>query len=421
MALALAGGLLGYVMSRSGPGEEAQYETVPVDRGTIVARITATGTLSALVTVQVGSQVSGRIQEILADFNDKVEKGHVLARIDPRLFQAALEQAEANVQIAEGGLQKAKAQADQAERAYRRGLALSQRDVLSASDLDIAKANAAAARAEVKVAEGHLAQARAASHQARLNLGYTTIVSPIRGVVISRAVDVGQTVAASLQAPTLFTIAEDLSRMQVDTHVAEADIGRLKSGMSAGFTVDAHPGRKFRGTIRQIRHAPQIVQNVVTYNAVIDVDNPELRLQPGMTANVTIVYAERGDALRVPNASVRFRPPEDWLAALASSSADGRDPTGGRGPARDGTGGAEGAARPAMQGRSRAGGGSPDERTVWVLRERKPVPIPIRTGVSDGSMTEVLEGDLRPGDLAITDVQTAAKTNRQPGFMPRLF
>ena len=353
---------------RGNSRSDAQYLTAPAERGTLTARVTATGTLSALVTVEVGSQVSGRIQQILADFNTPVKKGQVIARIDPQLFQATVEQARANLAAAQGNLAKARADAEDAERKLARTHALHDEKVISRADLDSAQAAADATKGQVAAAEGALAQTRAALHQAEINLNYTQIVSPTDGVVISRDVDVGQTVAASLQAPRLFVIAENLKRMQVDTNVAEADVGKIAPGMKTIFTVDAYPAERFTGVVRQIRNAPQTLQNVVTYDAVIDVANDDLRLKPGMTANVTFVYAERENALKVPNAALRFRPPE------------------------------------ARAGPPKKDTGSPDRRSVWVLREGKPVEAPIRTGVTDGSHTEVVEGDLRPGDQVITEM-----------------
>ncbi len=348
---------------------DSRYITAPVERGRLVARVTATGTLSALVTVQVGSQVSGRVQELFADFNSPVKKGEIIARIDPRLFQAAVDQARANLLAAEGNLAKARADAKDAERKLVRARALQAERVISRSDLDTAQATADSLQGQVAAAEGSLAQAHAALHQAEINLNYTNIISPTNGVVISRNVDVGQTVAASLQAPTLFVIAENLTKMQVDTNVAEADVGKITPGMKAAFTVDAYPREQFTGLVRQIRSAPQTLQNVVTYDAVIDVANDDLRLKPGMTANVTFVYAERENALMVPNAALRFRPPRE------------------RGASSEG--------EPAP----------PDHRAVWVLREGKAVRVPIRTGVTDGIHTEVAEGGLRAGDPVITDFQ----------------
>jgi HlyD family secretion protein len=392
VALAAGLGIWRWRASKARPA--VQMDTATLDRGRIVAKVTATGTLSAIVTVQVGSQVSGRIAALYADFNSKVAKGQRIAKIDPALFQASVEQARANLVAARGNLAKARAQSVDAQRQRDRARALAERKLIAQADYDTAAANADAAQATVEAASGAVEQAQAALHQSEVNLAYTDIVSPTSGVVISRNVDVGQTVAASLQAPTLFVIAEDLAKMQVDTSVAEADVGRLSAGMSASFTVDAYPAEVFHGSVRQIRNAPQTVQNVVTYDAVIDVANPDLKLKPGMTANVTFVYAEKDDVLRLPNAALRFRPPPGLLAATGGGS--GRTPASGEGPPAAG-----GAARPA--GGKPAGAETRDRKTVWILREGKPTPVRIRTGISDGSLTEVAEGQVEAGDLVITD------------------
>jgi len=360
-----------------------RYETVQVDSGRIVAKVTATGTLSALVTVQVGSQVSGRIQQIFVDYNTPVKKGQLIAKIDPQLFEAAVEQARANLMAAQGNLAKAQAQAVDAERQYRRTRALSERQLIAQAEVDTAQTNAAVANAQIEAAKGSVAQAQAALHQAQVNLAYTNITSPTNGVVISRSVDVGQTVAASLQAPILFLIAEDLAKMQVNTSVAEADVGKLKAGMKATFTVDAYPSERFTGLVRQIRNSPQVVQNVVTYDAVIDVENAELKLKPGMTANVTFIYAEKEEALRAPNAALRFRPPPELLKGL---------------PQR-------------VAGQS-SEGSAPDRRTVWLLRGETPEAVSLKLGISDGSVTEVVEGEVRVGDRLITDIRGEASASR---------
>ncbi|MGB0220345.1 MAG: efflux RND transporter periplasmic adaptor subunit [Sinimarinibacterium flocculans] len=357
------------------------YVTAEAERGAIVARVTATGTLSALVTVDVGSQVSGRIQALYADYNAQVTEGQVIAKIDPTLFETQVASARANVRAAEAGVLRATVQATDAQRQAQRAGELFERKLIAQSERDTVRATAQAASADVAAAEGQLAQARAALAQAEANLHYTDIVSPTDGIVISRSVNVGQTVAASLQAPVLFQIAQDLRQMQVNTNVAEADVGRLGADMPVYFTVDAWPGERFAGHVRQIRHAPQVLQNVVTYDAVIDVDNADLRLKPGMTANVTFVVAERDDVLRIPNAALRFRPP-----ATLQAPADDRDPR------RVST-----SARPAVD--ETAG-----TTTVWVLDDGQPRPRRIRTGITDGSYTEVLDGALQPGERVLTGV-----------------
>ncbi len=376
------------------------FETARVERGRISARVTATGTLSALVTVQVGSVVSGRIASLHADFNSKVRKGEVIARIDPQLFRATVEQARANQAAAIGNLERFKVAVDDAQKIYDRTKSLSDQKLAPQQELDTAYTALQSARAQVAAQLGTLQQTKAALHQAEINLAYTTIISPIDGVVISRSVDVGQTVAASLQAPTLFTIAEDLRKMQVDTSVAEADVGKLKSGMLATFTVDAYPGEKFVGKVRQIRNAPQTMQNVVTYDSVIDVDNPELKLKPGMTSNVTFVYAERDSVLRVPNAALRFRPSPDMLAGSQGAAGTG----GAAAAGAHGTGG--------TGGRGALGKHPPHgvdaKKHVYVLRPGATTPevTEVKTGVTDGATTEIVDGALKEGDLVVTDAST---------------
>jgi len=397
--LLLAGGVTWRMLRRPPP---LQYQTAAVARGPVVAKVTATGILSAVVTVQVGSQVSGRIAKLYADYNSTVKKGQLIAEIDPALFEANLEQAKANVLQAEGQLKQAEANVLAAQRTYDRDKPLRGQNLIAQADLDTAETTLAAAKASVVAARGNLAQARAQLTQSQVNLTYTKILSPIDGTVISRSVDVGQTVAASLQAPVIFTLAGDLQKMQVDTSVAEADVGKLTAGMEATFVVDAFPDERFRGTIRQIRNSPQTQQNVVTYDAVLDVKNPDLKLRPGMTANVTVVYADREDVLRVPNAALRFRPPPEMLAALGrSGSAPGRV------AGRDGAGGG------AAGGRGGATGAGPG-RSLWVLRDGKPAPAQVTIGVSDGTFTEIASGPVQAGDAVVTGVESGGGGAARP-------
>jgi HlyD family secretion protein len=384
LLLVLVGGGFGYWRYRSAHRTpEVQFKTAPVETRHIVGRVTASGTLSALVTVQVGTQVSGRIQKLFADFNSQVTKGELVAKIDPQLFEAAVEQARANAASAKAGVATADATAQNNDKAYTRVKALHDQDLAAQSDLDTAEAAKAMAHAQLDAAKASLAQSLAALHQSEVNLSYTNIISPIDGVVISRSVDTGQTVAASLSAPTLFTIAQDLTKMQVDTNVAEGDVGRLQVGMKTYFTVDSFPGQRFFGKIRQIRNAATTVQNVVTYDAVIDVDNTDLRLRPGMTANVTVVYAERLGALAASNAALRFRAP----ASLAGSSAAG----------------------PSSDRRSPRGGGAAksadgtEVKTLWVMRGSTPESVAVHTGLTDGTVTEIVDGDLKEGEQLVVD------------------
>ena len=400
--------VLSYAGWRASRTKEAvTFDTVTVARGRLVAKVTASGTLSALVTVQVGSQVSGRLAQIDVDFNSPVKKGQVLAKIDPSIFEAQVEQSRANLTVSEGALEKAKVQAVDAGRQFERSKTLAEKKLIAQADLDTAQATADAAQAQVRTAEGSVAQARASLHQSQTNLAYTTITSPISGTVISRTVDVGQTVAATLSAPTLFTIAEDLRKMQVDTSVAEADVGKLKAGMSASFFVDAYPTKRFEGVVRQIRNAATTVQNVVTYDAVIDVDNPDLDLKPGMTATVTFVYASKDDVLEVPNAALRFRPSAAMIAKIERR--EGKEEKPGKegkhskhalaekDPAVDAAR-SDGAISRAAKIEERA----PDEREVWVLEGKHPHPVSVKVGVSDGTSTEIVEGPLAEGQQVVT-------------------
>jgi HlyD family secretion protein len=361
-----------FLLRRCTAGSGVAYQTAPVARGPITQAVTATGTLNPVQNVQVGSQVSGNIQKLFADFNTVVKAGQVIAQIDPVVFQANVNQAEGDVANARAALELAKLNESRT-----RGLVAKQNS--AQSDLDQAVANLHQAEANVKIKEGALEKAKA-------DLDHCTITSPIDGIVISRNVDVGQTVAASLQAPVIFAIANDLSKMQIDANVAEADVGAVAVDQNVDFTVDAFPTRTFQGKVVQVRNAPITVQNVVTYDTVIGVSNPEQKLKPGMTANVSIVAAHRDDTLKIPNSALRFR-----MADQSPSAAPRRDQTGGgRQPGGGKSGGGNRAERRT-------------ERTVYVLAQgaSKPTPATIKTGISDGVTTEVLEG-LKEGDRVVT-------------------
>jgi HlyD family secretion protein len=378
------------------------FETVKLERGRIVVQVTASGTVSALKTVQVGSQVSGRVAELNADFNDVVKKGQLLARLDTQLFRAAVEQARASHAVAQSNVAKAEAQLAEAERQFARGQTLGQAQFLAQEAVDTAGAAADVARAALAGTRAQAQQAAASLHQAELNLAMTAIHSPIDGVVISRSVDVGQTVAASLQAPTVFTLAEDLRKMQVEAHVAEGDVAKLTPGMAVSFTVDAFPGRKFAGTLRQVRNAAQTVQSVVTYDAIVDVDNPQLQLRPGMTANVSFVVAEQNDVLRIPNAALRFRPSREALAKGLASRAPGPTP-----PPAD--------RKTLFVVDGKAGGSSTAGTALH--------PVRVRTGITDGSFTQLVEGEIGEGATLVTDMNDGSSarptgTGASPGMGP---
>jgi HlyD family secretion protein len=372
-----------------------QYRTEKIDRGTVTMTVTATGTLSAVTTVQVGSQVSGVIARIHADFNSQVQKGQLLAELDPTPFEAQVEQRRADVT-------RAQVQVADAKLKYERQQRLMENGLTSQAEVDGMKSQYDSARA-------HVDQAQAAMSQATTNLRYTRIISPIEGVVVDRQYDVGQTVAASFQAPTLFQIAQDLTKMQVQADVDQSDIGRVEVGQVARFTVDAYPDEEFRGRLSQIRFNAQVNQNVVTYPVILEVDNPEGRLRPKMTANVTIEVSSVKDVLRVPNAALRFRPPDDGSAASGKKAASGGGDAPGGDPMRRAaqsgkTGGLAGAARQMPGGRGAASRG----QTVHTLgADGKLVPVEIRTGISDGRFTQIVSGDLKEGDTIVVGVQTS--------------
>jgi len=361
-----------------------QYKTMKVEQGAITATVSATGKVNAVVTVQVGSQVSGTIQKLFVDFNSQVKKGQVVAQIDPALFEAQVAQARAKLANDEANVEKAKVTLVDAKRNLGRMDELLAKNLVAQSDKDTAQTANDSAEAALKAAEAQVVEDRAALELAETNLRYTTIRSPVDGIVISRNVDVGQTVAASLQAPVLFTIAQDLTEMQVDSSVDEADIGQVKVGEEAEFTVDAYPSSPFHGTVHDVYNQPLVVQNVVTYDAIIRVKNPDLKLKPGMTANITITVGHKDSVIKLPNAALRYRPER------ASGS-------------------------PAPVRTERA-----DTAEVWVFKQGKGVPVRLTLGLSDGSFTEVAGGNLSPGDEVITDrirKDSQSQSGGRPPFM----
>jgi len=364
-----------FVFVRCGKSRAAEFQTTSVTRGPITQAVTATGTLNPVVNVQVGSQVSGNIQKLFVDFNSKVKAGDVVAQIDPVLFKATVTQAEGDLASAQAALELAKINATRTQ-------ALVSKQNSSQQDLDQAMANLHQAEANLKIKQGALDKAKA-------DLDHCTITSPVDGEVISRSVDVGQTVAASLQAPVIFTIANDLTKMQIDANVAEADVGVVAVDQAVDFTVDAFPARTFHGKVVQVRNAPITVQNVVTYDTVIGVSNPDLKLKPGMTANVSIMIAHRDDVLQIKNAALRYRP-----ADAATTPQQGRTTS-------------------SSGGRPAAGRERKSERTVYVLSGNRPKPVQIKTGISDGVVTELLEG-LQEGDRIITAELTPALSSSPP-------
>jgi len=389
----------GYWRIRSTP-KDPPFLTVSVSKGNVRQVVSSTGTLQAVTTVLVGSQVSGTIANLSADFNTKVNQGQIVAVLDQSKFKAKLEETRANVFSAQANLAKAKVALEDAERTLKRTRELKGRELVSQSEFDAAQTAFDAARSQVSVMQAQVSQAQAAMNQASIDLDYTVIRSPVDGIVISRSVDVGQTVAASLQAPTLFTIANDLTKMEVHTNVDEADVGNIHEGQDVSFTVDAHPNRRFRGNVHQVRNAPQIVQSVVTYDAVVRINNKELLLKPGMTANVQFLVSEKEDVLTIPNMALRFKLPEEknesqeLLRQEQSRTAAPRV----RARQTSRTGGTTSSA--ASRGRS---------VKVYLLRDGGPQPLEVQVGITDGSKTEVIAGELKENDLVIIGMSSSAQ------------
>ena len=501
LVLASGGGGYYYYRLKASPAK-VSVTTTTVSRGDVLATVGATGTLQAVKTVQVGTQVSGTIESLYADFNSLVKKGQVLARLDPSLFQTQIEQARANLIRSQADLERLKVSLDDAKTKLKRSQELSARSLLPKSDLDAAEVAVRAADAQLKSAEAQVTQAQASLNQNEVNLQHTVIEAPIDGLVISRSVDVGQTVAASMQAPTLYILAADLTKMQVVANLDESDVGRIRPGQRVTFRVDAYPNEQFVGSVSQVRLEPKVQQNVVTYATVIDVPNDELKLKPGMTANVNVEIARSNNVLRIPNAALRFRPTNDMYTALGQTPPEGGPGRGGDGGGRrggpnagtapataphgDGEGSAAGDASTAAGGRSRRGGQSADgtradrgsgggtrgangssdranlspeqlgfqgtgergqygpgrgraavdevavkpaakgattidalfgplpktESTgrVFAYVNKQLSPIRVRIGITDGQVTEVIDGDLQQGQELVTNVSTGNET-----------
>lgn len=393
----------GYVFFNGERKAPVRYRAAEVERGSVIAVVSATGTINPVVSVQVGTQVSGMVKSLHADFNTLVKAGDTVAVIDPEPFKARREQAASNLEMARASVARARADVAQRKRERDRVQSLVEQQFVSQNDVDVALTNYESAEAQLRVVEAQVRQAEAALHVADLELKHTVIRSPVDGIVVARNVEVGQTVAASFATPNLFLIALDLTQMQVDTNVSESDIGGMTEGKTATFTVDAYPGEQFAGTIRQVRLAPIAVQNVVTYNVVVGVDNRDLRLKPGMTANVSIIVAQRDQVLKVPNAALRFVPPP-----IDKAESDGRGGTAERPPARTTSG------RSTVSSVDSLG----TSRRIWKLgMTGEPEALVIQTGISDGLWTEVRSGPITEHDKVIVGVD-AARGERRTGDLP---
>ncbi len=372
--LVLVVGVAALVWWSLGTRSAVHYITAPVTRGPVTRTVTATGAVNPELTIIVGTYVSGVIQQLFCDYNTRVQKGQVCAKIDPRPYQSLVDQSKANLAVAKAQLEKDKAQLTYTMQAYQRAARLVKTNAISQDTFDIAKSAYEQAQAQIAFDEATIEQRQASLEAAQVNLDYTDIVSPVNGTVVSRNVTMGQTVAASFQTPTLFLIATDLTRMQVDTNVSESDIGGIELGDKTSFTVDAFPKRVFQGTVSQIRQSPQTVQNVVTYDVVVSVNNSDLALKPGMTAAARVLTDQSTDALRVPNQALHYAP---------SGFIEDKE----------------------------------GETRIWLLRDGWPTAVSVVVGIDGDEFTEIVSGDVKPGDQVITAEQS---TTERTAVAPRL-
>jgi len=423
----IAGVVLVFSLFSPNKNDIPKYEKKAIDKGDIEALVITTGSLNPVTTVDVGSQVSGKIDKLYVDFNSRVKEGQVIAELDQAQFLTRVKQNEANYQSAEASLKKTKVTLDNTKKKYDRAMNLFEKDLISFEEKEAIETQYYSAMADIQSSEAKLEQAESQLDSSKVDLTYTIIKSPIDGVVINRRVNIGQTVAATFQAPVLFQIANDLSKMQVECSVDEADIGKVKEGQKVRFTVDAFPDENFTGKVSQVRYAPEIVQNVVTYTTIVEVDNPEMKLRPGMTATASVVTGEAKNVLRVPNSSLRFNPslsPEEMRELMASMRQEMRERKGGssrpEGSRPGGDAHRQATQRPGsgqhasgMRGFSMQGAQMRQFARVWMEDESgKLKMVFVRTGVTDNSYTEIVSGSLKEGQLVITGETSGQKDRR---------
>ena len=397
LVIAVASGTAWWLGSRASP---VTYATAMVERGSLTKAISATGTVNPVLTVLVGTYVSGVVQQVFCDYNTRVKRGQICAKIDPRPYQSIVDQHRANLATAKAQLAKDEATLTYAQLASERDAKLLTRGIVSKEVAEASQSAHGQARAQIALDRATIEQRAAELRAAEVNLGYTEIVSPVDGTVVSRNVTMGQTVAASFQTPTLFLIATDLTRMQVDTNVSESDISGARLGASALFSVEAYPGRTFQAAVSQVRQSPQTVQNVVTYDVVATVANPELLLKPGMTATVRLIVAAREDVLRVPNAALRYTP-------------RGTPKSGDKGPDRRGEQRGEQRAKTTSKPAPNSGTESGSTGQVWVLDAGTPRRVEVATGIEDENWTEITGGGLKAGDaLIVSEANGATRARR---------
>lgn len=433
LVVVIAGVVLGFTLFGRGNNKKTAYKKEAVGRGNIEALVVTTGTLNPVNIVEVGSQVSGKIEKLYVDFNSLVKKGQLLAELDKSLFEAKVQQNEANYRSSVASLDKAKVTLDNTKKKYERDKNLFEKNLISFEEMEATETQYYGAVTDLKSAEARVEQAKSTLDSSKVDLTYTIIRSPIDGVVISRNINVGQTVAASFQAPVLFKIANDLSKMQMECSVDEADIGKIKEGQSVRFSVYAYPEETFTGVVSQVRYSAEVVQNVVTYTTIVEVANPEIKLRPGMTATVSIVSGEAKDALRVPNSALRFNPNlsaeemkkimesmrQEMMAKRGGSSQEGARSQG-EGVRRQDTQRQGSGQEQGMMFKREGGGVSGSQvrqvARVWTEDEKGKLKlIFIRTGVTDNTYTQVTWGDLKEGQLIITGLASGTTRSSSQG------
>lgn len=425
----IAGIVFGFTYFNRNGNSDLKYEKAVIDKGTITALVDTTGTLNPVTIVDVGSQVSGKIDKIYVDFNSQVKQGQLLAEIDQSPFLTKVQQNEANFLSSEAAVEKAKVTLENTEKQYQRAKSMFDKELISFEQFEATETQYFAAKSDVLAARARLEQAKAQLDASKVDLEYTIIKSPIDGVVINRNINAGQTVAASFQAPVLFQIANDLTKMQVECSVDEADIGKVKEGQKVRFTVDAFPDEDFNGTVRQVRYSPEVIQNVVTYTTIVDVENPEMKLRPGMTATVSIVVGEAQNALRVLNSALRFQPSPEVLQALFEEMRRERQATGGGSSPAEGQTTNKKPSQTAQSNRLanfQMGSGALRERMkdrarVWIEDENgKLRMVFIQTGVTDNIYTEIIGGDIQEGqEIIIGENGGGESSNRRSSDLRR--
>jgi HlyD family secretion protein len=442
----VTGVILGLTVFKNGKNGELKYRTETIGRGDIEALVVTSGTLNPIETIDIGAQVSGRIEKLLADFNSPVKKGEIVAELDQEPLQMKIQQNEASYKSRVAALEQAKVNQDTAQKSYERAQSLFAKSLLSVEEMDAAEANYLNAKSSLVSAEASLAQAKTTLDLSRVDLSYAIIRSPVDGVVITRKVNIGQTLQSGFNVPVLFQVATDLTKMKVECSVDESDIGKVKEGQKVRFTVEAYPNDQFNGVVQQVRVSPETVQNVVTYTTIVNVDNPEKKLLPGMTATVSIIVGEAKNVLRVSNAALRFTPTlsAEEMAKIqqemrdrfmAQRQAQGGQP-GGAAPAQGASGApAAGGQRPqgqagqtgaqggpmtfTRQGGGQGGGTRQQMPRVWMQdKDGKLKMVMVRTGVSDTSYTEIVRGEIKEGDVVLTGTMSAQSATTDGG--PRM-